>query len=89
MIGIRPWKGSSSAFEVDIIVRSPRGETVRKRAKAPVSGLRQVQRRAVGEPPRISAPNASPWSSSGSTAACLVGRCSACSGLISISSARP
>lgn len=44
MIRIRPWKGSSSAFEVDVIVHSPRGETVRKRVKAPVSGRSNVER---------------------------------------------
>jgi len=44
MIRLRPWRGSNSAFEVDVIVRSPRGETVRKRVKAPVSGRSNAER---------------------------------------------
>ena len=44
MIRLRPWKGSDTAFEVDVILRSPRGHTVRKRVKAPVTGRSNVER---------------------------------------------
>ncbi len=44
MIKLRPWKGSITAFEVDIIVHGPTGRTVRKRVKAPVTGRSNAER---------------------------------------------
>ena len=44
MIKLRPWKGNKNEFEVDITVTGPKGQPVRKRVKAPVTGRTNVER---------------------------------------------
>jgi integrase len=44
MIKLRPWKGSKHEFEVDVIVNSAQGRTLRRRVKAPVTGKSNAER---------------------------------------------
>ena len=44
MIKLRPWKESKHEFEVDVIVNSAQGRTLRRRVKAPVTGKSNAER---------------------------------------------
>ncbi|MCY1060732.1 site-specific integrase [Nannocystis sp. SCPEA4] len=43
-IKLRPWKGRKNEFEVDVIVKNARGDELRSRVKAPVTGKTSVER---------------------------------------------
>ena len=44
MIKLRPWKGSKNEFEVAVIVNGPKGQPLRRRVKAPVTGKSNAER---------------------------------------------
>ncbi len=44
MIKLRLWKGSKNEFEVDVIVNGPKGQPLRRRVKAPVTGRTNAER---------------------------------------------